>query len=201
MSCDNKGGYYIFGRYSCNYTMTCHRLIRVDSNGNKLWTRDYPNFQPTNYGGLRLIQSPDSLPLLYGIISPSEETHLVKLDENGSILWRKDLPLWSGVINSTPKEIVLIAPSRLGGNTILRLDANGNILSQTSPPYIPLDDFVIETDGITSTDGFNQTAFKMDFNGQILWSYKFDSDFFLTAVFDRLVKLKTQVIFSVILIS
>jgi hypothetical protein len=190
MSSDTKGGYYIFGLYHCINTNSCHRLIRVDANGNKIWSRDYTNFQPTNYGGLYLYQSPDSLPLLYGHISPSEETHLLKLDENGNVLWRKDLPLWTGGIKTTNKEIVLIAPSRLGGNTIMRFDANGEVISQTYPQTIPTEGFIIESDGITSINAFNETVFRMDFSGQIKWSFKIGRDVLFNGGFIQIVKTK-----------
>ena len=189
---DNKGGYFIFGQYHCVNTISCHRLINIDANGNKKWSRDYPDFRPTNYGGLTMIQSLDGLPLLYGHIAPDplEQTSLVKLDENGNVLWRKELPVIFAGIKTTKTEIIVHGPSRIiGGNPIFKLDNNGNTISQTYA-QATVEGSIIEYDGLTGYNGFSETVFRVDFNGQLKWSYKIDRAMLFSGGYFQITKTK-----------
>jgi len=111
-------------------------LLRTDSNGDTLWTR--------NYGGEKSAPEdmdicPDSGFIMTGLINPDDPTDnknilLIRTDKNGSLLWEKDLGGYYGTqVRARENGFDLLADSN--GIWFLKLDNNGDTLWTKRYPY------------------------------------------------------------------
>lgn len=136
------GGFAIFGQ-SCNKKETnCdYYLMKLDSNGNKLWNKTYSWTSTSWELPMAMIETPEGGFLLGGYIDGVFVAFLVKTDSLGNVLWQKRVDRKKGYQLWLISDIYLgdsntYLISGIGGNSntavghIARLDTSGNILME-----------------------------------------------------------------------
>ena len=167
---DYDGGYMLTGiggrgRAGIIYS----GLIKTDEKGRKVWSKQFPD-RLLNNGLPRITRTSDSLFLITGR-SATDSFVLRKLDREGNTLWTKQFPLSYATLKPYKTEYILTGKSQtLSSEVILRLNSNGDTISQKINQSDRIADFAIQKDGLVCasyTDGHN---FKINFDGQLVWS-------------------------------
>ena len=162
------GGYVIAGQAGRSNFQS---VLKVNAKGNKQWIKIFPDFTltstPTDFP-LNIIQTPDSAFLLHG--ADQDNAYIVKkLDQQGNTIWSKKIPLDYAKLKPNKNEYVLIGKSRtLSSYVLLKLNLNGDTISQKQIQLGRFFDFDIQKDGILAVHFDGSQVIKYDFNGQIL---------------------------------
>lgn len=175
---DGQGGYYLFGTYFSVNTVSSHRLVNIDKNGNKKWKKDFPHLRQSNLGSMTMTRLSDESLLIYGHIAPSEEITLIKLDKRGEYLWALNVPIWRANVQVVDSSFYVYGPRRDGlAQVVTKFDLAGKIISQTPVSSPHIGSYIVEPNGITFFASFSYTITHVDFNGQIKWNFVLPQDF------------------------
>jgi uncharacterized repeat protein (TIGR01451 family) len=155
------GGYVLIGNWAAE------RMIKVDAKGNRQWLTELYDFMPSlvsNY----IIRTTDSAYLVHGI-TRDDDFMLKKIDQRGFVVWSKKFPLEYVNVRTYKNDYFLIGKSRTSSSyVLLRLNLNGETISQKTIQGGRYSDFTVQNDGILALSYDNYTILKINFEGQII---------------------------------
>jgi hypothetical protein len=143
-------------------------LLKVDAKGNKQWEKNFPDFAENllpNY----ITKTSDNAFLLHGI-SQDDAFMVKKINQQGNIIWSKKLLLDYGNVKAHKNEYIVIGKSRvLSSYVLIKLNLNGDSISQKVIQTGRFSDFTVQNDGIVAISYDNYKVLKINFDGQIVW--------------------------------
>jgi uncharacterized repeat protein (TIGR01451 family) len=171
----DDGGYLITGSVGRS---PFYGILKVDEKGNTKWSKNLPDFTTAYTPMLNIIQTSDSAYILNGATrlfsnnnSDGDTIFMVKkIDKQGNILWSKQFPMENAILKPYKNDYFIIGRSRpLSANIILRLNANGDTISQKTLQFGAFYGFDVQNDGILAVGLlFMNQVFKLNFEGQLL---------------------------------
>jgi uncharacterized repeat protein (TIGR01451 family) len=173
------GGCLISGSYqTVGFTGMC-KVIKINSKGIFQWGSKFSDIEAGS-APIHIMQSPDSLFLLYGIDGKKEDFFLKKINEKGSEIWTKRFPVMKAIIKSNKMGYIIVGSSSSNSRmtVFLRLNLNGDTISHKMlNTYAPID-FEIQNDGLLCfknylSDTSGSAIYKTDFNGELKWFKNF----------------------------
>ena len=183
------GGYLIAGAMGRS---PFYGVMKIDSKGNKKWIKNFTDFTYSfdlNEFQINISKTIDSAFLLNG--SNTDNDFIIKkLSQQGNIIWSKKLPLAFGKLKPFRNEYILIGKSKtLSTQVILRLNLNGDTISEKPIQGGRLKSFDIQNDGIFAIDSSLSKVLKFSFDGQIIWQNSISLNF-ISGISARLIKAK-----------
>ncbi len=191
------GGYLIAGVDRKINNQPFYKLIKIDSNGVRQWIRPFPDLKAittglyaSTYPHVSIIKSPDSLFLWYSVNDSIDGFALKKLDKEGNTLWTKKILLDYPILKSSKTDYIIVGKSRSSSDIILlKLNLNGDTISQKVLNLDIPTDFNIHNDGYLFLAKNSGKLFKTDFEGRIVWiidlpiGFKSKNDIFFNKLF------------------
>ena len=179
----NDGSYIACGNDATSINPV---IIKADASGQVTWVKTISS--PSTTIMLRAIDVGECVGggyYLFGIgaAQPSAYYYLSKIDILGNVLWTKTFDYFAPYSNpkffQKPNGYFVIIPALYSGTGIITLDANGNYLwgkMFTDDPKCPGFAGASCTDGgtiISGKDGSDILIIKMDANGTVQWSARY----------------------------
>jgi gliding motility-associated-like protein len=175
----SDGGFIATGQHESNGSFgDCDTYVyRIDQCGNLVWMKLYGTESQEGAKNIEELSNGDFL--IAGMSDFGSTGFLMRINNNGDILWNKKFPFWMLTFTSESNDgtILATAISWSGGTTVLKVDANGNLIWSKIInnigsygmyiKHISNDDFVITSVASGTNDFF---AARLDPNGTILWS-------------------------------
>jgi uncharacterized repeat protein (TIGR01451 family) len=177
------GGYILAGQIGRS---NFQGLMKVNANGNKQWVKNLHDFTINMSPTLNIIRTVDSAFLMHG--SNQFDDYLIKkIDPAGNIIWSKRIPLDSAQLKTHKNEYILIGKSRtLSTYVLLRLNLNGDTITQKIVQSGRFRDFEVQNDGIFAHEYGNSTFVKINFEGKVIWQKSYAD----TLIYSRLIRAK-----------
>lgn len=105
-------------------------VIRIDANGDTLWTKQYSDgvqvrgisLYPTNDGGFAILGANDS-------VSGLDNAKIIRCDSNGNVIWSRIYPTWGDPVQITQcsnGDFVFASKDGMFQTTMCRVTANGD---------------------------------------------------------------------------
>lgn len=165
----SDGGYIACGINSESSGYNYSLMIRMDSNGDTLWTRSYrPGLVSAAYD---VIETNDGGFLMTGYSDTSSNwtsfAYLIKTDAGGNILWNKLYNAGTNgykIVTMPGGGYALICGLLNGRTELIRTDANGNTIWSTKQKLV-LGDMAVSTGFHTGDNGFVLTGYSFGIGG------------------------------------
>ncbi|HUU44269.1 MAG TPA: fibronectin type III domain-containing protein [Acidobacteriota bacterium] len=160
-------------------------VLRVDGQGNYLWTETYGDAAGVEDWGTDIIPGHDGGYIVAGTFKAAYSHYLARIDETGAIIWQQEIiapvsPVWTAAIAATSDQGYVIGGSRWGRSYIAKTDGTGNMEWETRidgtidafpQDILALDDgYLIAGYGREGATLINDAYFlRTDLNGDVLW--------------------------------
>jgi len=183
------GDEYILSGLKSHYSENSIVLMKVDFNGDTIWTRDYPGMGDTDHYRPVAIQTSDNGYLLAGSTENdgNSDILLIKTDGQGETIWQYTYgdeeveKCWS--LQKTIDGGYLVGALKgLNSIFLFKLDSLGQIEWQKSPGSIYTFNLryqIIQTADSGYVIASESRFYKLDQNGDSLWSKSFDHRYYL----------------------
>jgi hypothetical protein len=164
-------------------------LMKVDSNGDTIWTQDYAGMGEADYYRTAAIQATDGGYVLTGTTQDTEKSDVfvVKTDTRGETVWQKtyedslEEKSWS-IQNTLDGGYLIDAKRELNKIHLIKIDSIGQVDWESE--LGPILSFDLRKQVIQTTDsGYvivsRSEMYKLSQNGESLWAKSFDVRFYL----------------------
>jgi hypothetical protein len=191
----SDGGYMLATGYNCYSNQSKRLVIKIDSQGDTLWTQSYPFLDSLSYcvQFTSVIQTNDSNFVLVGGNIPYGETFILKIDMLGDTLWFKQIDnspnsfSYIKIAEDHNENLIIVGsggPINVGGcctPIMSKFDKNGNLIQHWNISCLSfngcgLSEIFIDNEGNYLVSGMapngsvpSPRLIKIDTSGVILW--------------------------------